>query len=116
DLGERREMPNQTSKAGPGGLGQFRLPAATLGHPKVVLVAAALLGLGLDLFVRPLSWVGFALILLATTPWLLQAWTQRSATLARPASPPRPAGPAPEPASKPRPEQRIAPSRQPTAA
>jgi hypothetical protein len=53
-----------------------------LADPRVVLMAIGLLGLALDLFVRPISVTGLALILLAATPWVLQAWALRNQRVA----------------------------------
>jgi hypothetical protein len=115
-----QNLPNEAGRNAPGPL---RLPLAALTQPKVVLLAAGLLGLAVDLFVRPLSWIGLALIVLATLPWALQAWSERidrgperdlkpspakaavtSDTTARPrpeppivAGPPKPAAARPEP-------------------
>jgi hypothetical protein len=70
-------MPNHANDGPPGGPHTLESLTARLADPRVVLLAVGLLGLALDLFVRPISWVGLALILLATTPWILQAWSQR---------------------------------------
>jgi hypothetical protein len=114
EFGNRRGMQNQPNAAGPGGLGPPNSPVAQLANPKVVLMAAGVLGLAIDLFVRPLSWVALALIVLATAPWILQAWSQRSGPAAKRGLAPAPAkaAVAVEPAGKPRPEQRIVPSGQ----
>jgi hypothetical protein len=129
-------MQNQPRAAGPDGLAPFNSSLATIAHPKVVLLAAGLVGLAIDLFVRPLSWVGLALIVLATAPWMLQAWSERFARKAdgdpgrRPAiagvaaSPAKPhpdqrivsAGPKPGPAAPERTAPAAAPSRPPAAA
>jgi hypothetical protein len=58
--------------------GLHAMPLHRLADPRVVLLAVGLFGLAIDLFVRPLSWIGLALIVLAASPWLLQAWSQRS--------------------------------------
>jgi hypothetical protein len=52
---------------------------ARAANPKVVLMVVGVVGVLLDLFVRPISPIGLALILLATAPWILQAWSQRTA-------------------------------------
>lgn len=111
---KRRGMQNQPNEAGPLGLAAFDSPVAALAHPKIVLVAAGLFGLALDLFVRRLSWIGLALIVLATAPWILEAWTQRSARAVKAAPEPRPARAATptDPVREPRPEQRIVPGAQ----
>ena len=84
-------MQNHPIDAAPGRTGPSDLLLAGLADPRVVLLAVGLLGLAVDLFVRPLSWVGLALIVLATSPWILQAWSQR---LVRGVAPPaRPRGP-----------------------
>ena len=72
-------MPNHAHDAPPDGAGTLDSFTARLADPRVVLLAVGLLGLALDLFVRPISWVGLALIVLATSPWILQAWSQRPA-------------------------------------
>jgi hypothetical protein len=103
-------MQNQPNTAGPAGLGPFNMRIAMLAQPKVVLMAAGLLGLAIDLFVRPLSWVALALIVLATVPWTLQAWSQRPGAIQRGLAPaPAKATAAAEPAVKPGPERRIVP-------
>jgi hypothetical protein len=90
-------------------LGPLNSPLAVLANPKVVLMAAGALGLAIDLFVRPLSWVGLALLVLATMPWTLQAWSERVAR-----TPERDLGPtaakpgvAADPAARPRAEPQI---------
>ena len=75
DLRKRRHMQNQRIGTEPRMLGPLPSPAAMLADPKVVLMAMGLSGLVLDVFVRPISLAGLALILLAATPWILQAWT-----------------------------------------
>ena len=89
DFGKRGSMPNHANDAVPGAAGAFESLSARLADPRVVLLAVGLLGLALDLFVRPISWVGLSLIVLATAPWILQAWSQRSAPGRRPAASPQ---------------------------
>ena len=87
-------MQNLPNEAGPKRPGPPNVSLAALAQPKVVLLAAGLLGLAVDLFVRPLSWVGLALIVLATMPWLLQAWSLRAAPAAKGTAAVEPANPA----------------------
>ncbi len=119
-------MQNQPQKAGPVGSGPSFSSLAVLTQPRVVLPAVGLLGLAIDLFVRPLSWVGLGLIALVAMPWLFQAWSDQfrlSTPASRaPASPPdpvteSPAKPRVQPRAAgregpPRPEQRAAPAAQ----
>jgi hypothetical protein len=53
-------------------------PIDMLADPRVILMAIGLSGLALDLFVRPISLAGLALILLASTPWVFQVWALRN--------------------------------------
>jgi hypothetical protein len=78
NLGERERMQNQQSGTEPKVLRPSPLPIDMLANPKVVLMAVGFLGLALDLFVRPISPTGLALLLLAATPWILQAWALRA--------------------------------------
>jgi hypothetical protein len=78
NLSERQRMQNQRNATQLEVLRPSPLPLHRLASPKVVLMAVGLLGLVLDLFVRPISVTGLALIVLATTPWILQAWTLRA--------------------------------------
>ena len=71
-------MQNQRNGTGPKMLRPSPSPIDMLADPRVVLMAIGLLGLALDLFVRPISLTGLALILLAATPWVLQAWARRN--------------------------------------
>lgn len=82
-------MQNLSNEAGRDAPARISLPLTALAQPRIVLLAAGLLGLTIDLFVRPLSWVGFALIGLATAPWMLQAWSQRSVPAATASKAPR---------------------------
>lgn len=116
-------MQNQPHQAGPVGSAPSASPLARLAQPRIVLPAVGLLGLTIDLLVRPLSWVGLVLLVLVATPWLLEAWSEtfrRSAPAGRaqvPSQDPvvetiarsRPGSRASAPAS-PRPEQRPAPA------
>lgn len=81
NLREREPMQNQ-----PIGTEPQKPPSPSLvdmlGDPRAVLMAIGLLGLALDLFVRPISLAGLALILLAATPWVLQAWALRNQRVA----------------------------------
>lgn len=78
NLSERERMQNQRNGTEPEGLRRPHLPVHLLADPKVVLMTVGFLGLGLDLLVQPLSVAGLALIVLATSPWILQAWTHRA--------------------------------------
>ena len=78
NLREREHMQNQLNGTGPTMLRPSPSPIDLLADPRVVLMAIGLLGLALDLFVRPISLTGLALILLAATPWVLQAWARRN--------------------------------------
>jgi hypothetical protein len=78
NLREREHMQNQRNGTGPTMLRPSPSPIDTLADPRVVLMAIGLLGLALDLFVRPISLTSLALILLAATPWVLQAWARRN--------------------------------------
>ena len=71
-------MENQQSASAkrPGAALQARIHS--LASPKFVLTTIGLSGLLVDLFIRPISGVGLALILLASAPWILQAWSQGS--------------------------------------
>jgi hypothetical protein len=94
-------MQNHPIDAAPGRTGPSDLLLAGLADPRVVLLAVGLLGLVVDLFVRPLSWVGLALIVLATSPWILQAWSQRSVRGASPPARPRVPDDSAAPAARP---------------
>ena len=78
NLREREHMRNQRNGTGPKTLRPSPSPIDMLADPRVVLMAIGLLGLTLDLFVQPISLTGLALILLAATPWVLQAWARRN--------------------------------------
>jgi hypothetical protein len=102
-------MQNHPNKVGPGGPEPSDSPLAALAQPRLVLLAVGLLGLALDIFVRPLSWIGLALIVLASSPWILQAWSERVVPAATSRRAPVPSSdPAPEATGKPRPDQRTA--------
>ena len=75
---EREHMQNQRNGTGPKMPRPSPSPIDMLADPRVVLMAIGLLGLALDFFVRPMSLTGLALILLAATPWVLQAWARRN--------------------------------------
>ena len=59
---------------------RLRLNFARLPGPRIVLLGVGVIAFAIDLFVRPVSLVGLALILLATLPWTIQAWAERNAT------------------------------------
>lgn len=80
DFGERDEMQNQQHSQTAKPMAGLQWRSAGAASPKVVLMVVGVVGLLLDLFVRPISPIGLALILLATAPWILQAWSQRKAT------------------------------------
>ena len=82
NLRERECMQNQRNDTGPKPLRPSPSPVDMLADPRVVLMAIGLLGLALDLFVRPISLTGLALILLAATPWVLQAWALKNQRVA----------------------------------
>lgn len=75
---EREHMQNQRNGTGPKMSRPSPSPIGMLADPRVVLMAIGLSGLALDFFVRPMSLTGLALILLAATPWVLQAWARRN--------------------------------------
>jgi hypothetical protein len=77
NLREPECMQNQQSSAEAKVLRPSPFSFDMMANPKVVLMGAGLLGLAVDLFVRPISPAGLALILLATAPWILQAWVLR---------------------------------------
>jgi hypothetical protein len=81
NLREREHMQNQRN-GGPKMLRPSPSSTDMLADPRVVLMAIGLFGLALDLFVRPISLTGLALIMLAATPWVLQAWALRNQRVA----------------------------------
>jgi hypothetical protein len=67
-LSERERMQSRQHGTEAKVLRPSPLPVDMLANPKVVPMAIGLLRLAVDLFVRPISLTGLALILLAATP------------------------------------------------
>lgn len=91
-LGERAAMQNSSLAGERAGPDHRAISVQDIASPKVVMLAAGTLALVVDLFVRPVTPVGLALIVLATSPWIVQAWSERPARPRAPAaaSPARP--------------------------
>jgi hypothetical protein len=78
NFSQRSDMQNQQNALVGKWGARFPLPVDAVANPKVVLMVVGLFGLFMDLFIQPISMVGLALILLASMPWILQAWSLRS--------------------------------------